>query len=145
MGEEESYKPVQGRTDWPPLLPVYAIVDTLHTFHRGNLRRSTCPLSLPPSLPHAGQRRRRCVLLLKGEISFSKNGKELGVAFKLPAGARGPFFPAVALKSAQVHASVNKDEKMGLPRAGHAPLAVEYALLCGGRLSQLVRKVVGCE
>eukprot|EP00903_Cladosiphon_okamuranus_P009582 g9124.t1 len=39
--------------------------------------------------------------LVKGEISFSKNGKELGVAFKLPSGAKGPFFPAVALKSAQ--------------------------------------------
>ncbi|CAB1097238.1 unnamed protein product [Ectocarpus sp. CCAP 1310/34] len=39
--------------------------------------------------------------LVKGEISFSKNGRDLGVAFKLPPGAKGPFFPAVALKSAQ--------------------------------------------
>ncbi|CAM9446547.1 unnamed protein product [Hapterophycus canaliculatus] len=39
--------------------------------------------------------------MLKGEISFSKNGRDLGVAFYLPSGAKGPFFPAVALKAAQ--------------------------------------------
>lgn len=38
-------------------------------------------------------------------MSFSKNGKDLGVAFKLPSDAKGPFFPAVALKSAQVDLS----------------------------------------
>ncbi|CAN0441018.1 unnamed protein product [Ascophyllum nodosum] len=39
--------------------------------------------------------------LLKGEISFSKNGRDLGVAFHLPPGTKGPFFPAVAFKNAQ--------------------------------------------
>lgn len=44
--------------------------------------------------------------MTQGEISFSKNGRDLGVAFKLPPGAKGPFFPAVALKSAQVRTPV---------------------------------------
>lgn len=31
-----------------------------------------------------------------------KNGRDLGVAFHLPPGTKGPFFPAVAFKNAQV-------------------------------------------
>lgn len=39
----------------------------------------------------------------QGEISFSKNGQELGVAFDVPADSRAEqFFPAVAFKNAQV-------------------------------------------
>ncbi|CAN0255500.1 unnamed protein product, partial [Laminaria digitata] len=41
--------------------------------------------------------------LVKGEVSFSKNGQELGVAFNVPADSRKEqFFPAVAFKNAQV-------------------------------------------
>lgn len=61
--------------------------------------KSPCWLTpqIDPSLPDL-----LTSLHWQGEISFSKNGRDLGVAFKLPAGAKGPFFPAVALKSAQV-------------------------------------------
>ena len=39
----------------------------------------------------------------QGEVSFSKNGQELGVAFDVPADSRAEeFFPAVAFKNAQV-------------------------------------------
>lgn len=31
-----------------------------------------------------------------------KNGRDLGVAFDLPPRTKGPFFPAVAFKNAQV-------------------------------------------
>lgn len=43
----------------------------------------------------------------QGEVSFSKNGQELGVAFNVPAESRKEqFFPAVAFKNAQVSRSV---------------------------------------
>lgn len=35
-------------------------------------------------------------------MSFTKNGRELGVAYDLRPGSAGPFFPAVAFKNAQV-------------------------------------------
>ena len=35
-------------------------------------------------------------------ISWTKNGTHLGVGFILPAEAKGPFFPAVAVKNAQM-------------------------------------------
>lgn len=39
----------------------------------------------------------------QGEVSFSKNGQELGVAFNVPADREAEgFFPAVAFKNAQV-------------------------------------------
>lgn len=39
------------------------------------------------------------------EVSFTKNGRELGVAYTLPPGLDGPFFPAVVLKNAQASTS----------------------------------------
>ena len=78
-----------------------------------------------------------CAIFFQGEISFSKNGKELGVAFKLPPSAKGPFFPAVVLKSAQVHNSAGVcQEAWTKPLIDHVPRVEEYALLCGSRCSQ---------
>lgn len=39
---------------------------------------------------------------IQGEVSFTKNGRQLGVAYRLPQGTTGPFFPALVLKNAQV-------------------------------------------
>lgn len=74
---------------------------------------------------------------LQGEVSFSKNGKELGVAFKLPSGVRGPFFPAVALKSAQVGrgqvvSRVSPDKNRRGCASSHRSRCVRaFALECG--------------
>ena len=61
-----------------------------------------------------------------GEMGFSKNGKNLGVAFKVPGALRGqPLFPAVSLKNAEL--VLNFGESLmayPLPEAdGFIPLA----------------------
>lgn len=55
-------------------------------------------------------------------ISFSKNGKDLGVAFTLGGHVKGPLFPAVVLKNAQMGFNFGlKPFKQTLP-TGSRPL-----------------------
>jgi len=58
-----------------------------------------------------------------GEISFSKNGKDLGVAFQIPRGQLGfGFYPAVVLKNAEMHFAFTSDSIAFPPKNGYAAL-----------------------
>jgi ATP-dependent RNA helicase DDX1 len=58
-----------------------------------------------------------------GEIGFSKNGKNLGVAFKLPRALGGqPLFPAVSLKNAELILNFGESPMAFPPPEGFLPL-----------------------
>jgi ATP-dependent RNA helicase DDX1 len=60
-----------------------------------------------------------------GEIGFSKNGKNLGVAFSLPAALRGQLlFPAVCLKNAELVLNFGERAMAYPPPEGFVPLSV---------------------
>ena len=59
-----------------------------------------------------------------GKLGFSKNGKYLGDAYDLPPNKKGPFYPTVCLKNAELQ--VNFGGKTGFrypPEGGHLGLA----------------------
>ena len=58
----------------------------------------------------------------KHEISFSINGKSCGIAYKLSPKAKGPFFPAVVLKNAQMSFNFGEKRFRYLPYDGYVGL-----------------------
>lgn len=67
-----------------------------------------------------------CTLdLVRRTVSFSRNGVDQGVAFSIPASARGPFFPAVAMRNGEVGCAFGGDRSplRYAPPEGAKPVA----------------------
>jgi len=57
----------------------------------------------------------------QGAVSFSKNGKWLGHAFDVPASMKGPLFPAISMKNAQLQVAFHGADMK------HPPSSIEGA------------------
>lgn len=65
-----------------------------------------------------------CIDLTKGSVSFTKNGNDLGEAFKIPPHLTGEtFFPAVVLKNAEILFNFGDEPFRYPPPQGYTPVA----------------------